>query len=523
MLRKPSRRRRGGTPAEPAPDSAPEAPHIAPTPPQPEAPAAPPPGPGGLDPPPAGAAAAPDDAYSDEVFETTVSFEALGLRGSVLKGIHAAEFHHPTKTQAAFIPPILAGRDLLGQAKTGTGKTAAFGLPLLHLCDRETPFQALVLCPTRELAMQISAEIDELGGNTPIRAVAIYGGQRINTQIEKLKHGPQIIVGTPGRVLDMLERGHFHLRNVRFAILDEVDRMLDIGFREDIKRVMRQVPQRRQTIFVSATIAGEIESLARQYMHEPEKVIVASRSLTVHQVKQYYLSVPPWAKRRLLLHLLTHEEPALTLIFCRLKRTVDELAKFLSHKGIDAHPIHADLGQGRRNEVMKRFRDGSLSVLVASDLASRGIDVEGITHVVNYDLPDDIELYVHRIGRTARAGRDGVAWSLVTPEQGEQLTEIEKLINVEIPKLDYPDFDPGPPPQGFHTLAPSAALAAPGQAHAPPPEEKRSRFEAGATPALPVIKGTTADPKKFPGGIVPTKMPPKRMQGRVPTTRSDWK
>jgi ATP-dependent RNA helicase DeaD len=306
-------------------------------------------------------------------------------------------------------------------------------------------------------------------------------------------------------------------------MLDEVDRMLDIGFRDDIKRVMRQCPAQRQTVFVSATISPEIEALSRQYMRDPEKIVVASGSLTVAQVRQFYLTVPPWAKRRLLLHLLTHEEPALTLVFCRLKRTVDDLTRYLHRHNVDAHAIHADLGQGKRNAVMERLRSGSLAVLVASDLASRGIDVEGITHVVNYDLPDDIEVYVHRIGRTARAGRDGVAWSLVTAEQGDLLTEIEKLINLEIPKLEYPDFDPGPPPEGFHTPAPSVALAGPGAPAAPPAEDRRSRFAAASEPKTPEERGEAIDLRKFPGGIVPAKAPPKRMYGRVPSPRSDWK
>lgn len=463
----------------------------------------------------------------DEIFSKTVTFESLGLRSSVLKGIEAAGFSKPTGIQATLIPVALTGKDILGQAKTGTGKTASFGLPLLHMCDKDTPFQALVLAPTRELAIQITAEINELGKFTPIRAVTVYGGQRIHSQAEKLAKGPQIIVGTPGRVIDMVERGHLNFNNVRCAVLDEVDRMLDIGFREDIRRVLKMTPERRQTIFVSATISPDIERLARQYMHEPEKLVVASGSLTVSLVKQYHLPVQPWDKKKLLAHLLKHEQPALTLVFCRMKRTVDDVARYLSKHGIDAHAIHADLSQSKRNSVMEQLRSGKMEVLIASDLASRGIDVEGITHVVNYDLPEDIELYVHRIGRTARAGRGGIAWAFVTPEQGGLLTDIEMLINAEIPKLEYPDFVPGPVPEDRRAEMQRDAERRANQ-------QVRSRFSA-ATPDLPAAGPQQAAPQspspreappaqstdlaKFPGGIVPTKLPARRMQGRIPSGR----
>lgn len=498
---------------------------------------------------------------ADEIFETVQTFADLGLRASLLKGLEKLGFERPTRIQATLIPQALRGHDILGQAKTGTGKTAAFGLPMLHLCNRDTPFQGLVLAPTRELAIQITSEINELGQFTPIRAVTVYGGQRIGQQVEKLSKGPQIIVGTPGRVLDMLERGHLHFNNIRFTILDEVDRMLDIGFREDIRRVLRQCPPPgiqadnspgRQTIFVSATISQDIEKLARQFMKDPQKLVVAAGSLTVSLVQQFYLTVQPWDKKNLLRHLLTHEEPALTVVFCRLKRTVDDLARYLSKHGIDAHPIHGDLSQSKRNATMTKLRSGQLSVLIASDLASRGIDVEGITHVVNYDLPEDIELYVHRIGRTARAGRGGVAWSLVTPEQGGLLTEIEKLINAEIPRLDYPDFVPGPPPEdrrsdgGGRDRRPRSRFgpSGPGQGrggsgdrrgsgrgqsepvppqpevHQPTPDASQAPERQAITPPQPAGPvDVPPDPTKFPGGVVPTKLPPKRLHGRLPTAR----
>ncbi|MBM4107295.1 MAG: DEAD/DEAH box helicase [Phycisphaerae bacterium] len=461
----------------------------------------------------------PTDASHEEVFDKGQTFESLGLRTSVLKGVEAAGFKHPTVVQAQLIPPMMSGKDLLGQARTGSGKTAAFGLPLLCLCEKDVPAQALVLVPTRELAMQVTAEINDLGRFTPIRAASIFGGEQIRGQAERLKKGGHIIVGTPGRVMDMAQRGHFSFRGIRFAVLDEVDRMLDIGFRDDIRRILEQCPPpgKRQTVMVSATISGEIERLARKQMHDAEKIVVAAGSLTVNSVEQHYLAVNPWDKKHLLIHLLTHEEPAMTLVFCRLKRKVDELARALNAAGIDARAIHGDMPQGKRNTVMKQLRGGELTVLVASDLASRGIDVEDISHVVNYDLPEDPEVYVHRIGRTARAGRKGVAWSLVTPEQGPLLTEIEMLINREVPKMDYHDFKPTPKPAEYRDERPAAgglirADVAPAAAPPTEPEAKVSRLQRAAQMEPPAA----ADPSKFPGGLVPTKMPPKRMHGRVP-------
>jgi ATP-dependent RNA helicase DeaD len=457
-----------------------------------------------------------------EIFDETSTFESLGLRNSVLKGCAECGFSRPTKTQAMLIPAIMSGRDILGQAKTGTGKTAAFALPLLHGLDKDKPFQALILAPTRELAIQITAEIEDLGRFTPIKSVCLFGGQAVRTQATKLQRGGnQIVVGTPGRVMDMLERGLIHFDNVRFAILDEVDRMLDIGFRDDIRKILERIKHAHQTVFVSATISPDIERLARKFMRDPEKVVVASGSLTVSLVEQHYLTVNQWDKRRLLVHLLKHEEPALTVIFCRLKRVVDELTTLLNKHGIDAYAIHGDMPQGKRNQVMQRLRTGDLSVLVASDLASRGIDVDDVSHVINYDLPEDPEVYVHRIGRTARAGRKGIAWALVTPDQGELLTSIELLINKEIPKMEYPDFQSSDPPPGWRNpderQAGGLRLAnAPEAPEAAPKAPAITRAAAVANLAVPPADAKL-DASKFPGGVVPTKLPPKRLFGKMPT------
>ncbi len=468
-------------------------------------------------------------ADTEGVFDEAADFANLGLRNSVLKGLAEMGFSKPTMIQAKMIPVALTGRDVLGQAKTGTGKTAAFGLPLIHMCGKDTQFQALILAPTRELAIQITDEINELAKHTPIRAVTLYGGQSIQAQSRQLETGSHIIVGTPGRVLDMLGRGLFHLKNIRFAVLDEVDRMFDIGFRDDIRRILDMCPrpgtppEGRQTIFVSATISDEVERLARKHMHDPVKLMSTAGSLTASLVKQFHIPVAQWDKKRMLLHVLTHEEPALTLVFCRLKRTVDELAKGLTVRGIEAHAMHGDMSQGKRNSTMKQLKDGKLAVVICSDLASRGIDVEGVSHVINFDLPDDPELYIHRIGRTARAGKGGLAYSLVTPQQGDLLTSIEMLINAEIPRLEYPDFVGNEPPAGWREESSSGRpegglqLERPeGHVEAPPPPPKQSRMEQASKLELPASGPGQVDATKFPGGIVPTKLPPKRLFGKMP-------
>jgi ATP-dependent RNA helicase DeaD len=444
----------------------------------------------------------------DEIFDTTTTFAELGLAEPLAKAVAEMGFVHPTHIQAALVPVALSGRDVLGQAKTGTGKTAAFGLPVVHrLAETKDPFAALVLVPTRELAIQVTREIREFAKHTPLQTIAIYGGQPIRIQAAKLEKRPSIVVGTPGRVMDMHGRGLLPYEGIRVAVLDEVDRMLDIGFRDDIRKILGSLKHKPQTLFVSATISPEIEKLARSYMKDPEKIVTAAASLTVNQVAQSYLPVEPWDKRRLLLHLLKKEEPGLTVVFCRTKRTVDTVAQFLADKGIDAHAIHGDMFQNKRNKVIDQLRAGQLGVLVASDLASRGLDVEDITHVINYDLPEDPEVYVHRIGRTARAGRSGIAWSFVCPDQGELLTSIEMLANTEIPRLEYPDFEPGPVPAEV-------------RAQRELDEKRRTdRSVAQNRFAVAVPVAEAADPSRFPGGIVPSAAPEKRLGGRTRTRR----
>jgi ATP-dependent RNA helicase DeaD len=469
---------------------------------------------------------------SNDVFDKSMLFADLGLTPEVLRGVTDAGFERPTAIQAQIIPLLLLGKDMLGQAKTGTGKTAAFGLPTLCRTKRGAAFSAMVLVPTRELAIQVAADLNELGRHTGLTALPVYGGQNISTQAQRLARGPEIIVATPGRVMDMHQRGYLHYRDIQTIVLDEVDRMLDIGFRDDIRKILASCPKERQTVFVSATLPPEVEALARSFAQGAEKIVATSGSLTATMVKQYHLPVEPWDKKQLLLHLLTHESPALTLVFCRTKKTVDNLTEYLMRKGIDAHAMHGDMYQAKRNKVIEKLKSGALSVLIASDLASRGLDVEGITHVINYDLPEDPDLYVHRIGRTARAGRDGIAWALVTPEQGELLTQIEMLINAEIPKLDYPDFTPGPVPEDVRVQREAEA-----RRRSTAGTGGVSRFAAapaipaatsgGGAPAstsgsglAPTVRPSALDPSKFPGGIVPSKLPEKRLGGRVRSARS---
>ncbi len=456
-----------------------------------------------------GGAKAIDPSSAKHLFSES-SFAELGLRNSVLKGVEGQGYKAPTHIQSQLIPVVLEGNDVLGQARTGSGKTAAFGLPLFHMAQRALAFQSIVLVPTRELAIQIANELTNFGKHTPIRVTAIYGGESVRKQQAELANDPEIIVATPGRLMDLVERGDLHLKHVRFVVLDEVDRMLDIGFRDDIRKILGQIKTDHQTVFVSATISDEIEKLANRFMENPVRITSVAGALTVEMVKQHYLPVERWDKKRLLVHLLTHEDPDLTLVFCSTKRMVDDLAKFLNDKGIDTRAIHGDMPQSKRNAVMKHFRSGTLGVVVASDVAARGLDVEGISHVVNYDIPEDPEIYVHRIGRTARAGQEGVAWTFVSSEEGRLLTAVEKLANIEIPRLEYPDFKPGDIP---HSVREKQVRREQLAATAPKPTSKNIA-------SSPPPSSAKADPNRFPGGLVPAKMPPRTIGGRVRTSRS---
>ncbi|MCG3177748.1 MAG: DEAD-box ATP-dependent RNA helicase CshA [Phycisphaerae bacterium] len=374
------------------------------------------------------------------------AFAELGIAEPVLKAIAAMGWEEPSPVQQEMIPVALTGRDVLGQARTGTGKTAAFGVPVLQNATPGAGTQAIILTPTRELAVQVSGELIQLSRFTSIRVEAVYGGTRVRSQMQRLTSNPEIVVGTPGRVMDMMGRGVLGLGRVRWAVLDEVDRMLDIGFREDIRRILRQVPADTQKLFVSATLPDDVNRLINEYSPDLTRLTLSEDRMTVEQVKQYYVSVERWDKYRLLLELIRTHKPELAIVFTNTKRQTDRVAEKLERDGINARQIHGDLMQRQRAKVMRSFREQKIHVLVATDLMGRGIDVGGISHIINYDIPANPEVYVHRIGRTARMGAIGVAISFITGQEGKELTEVEKLINLQVEPLVVEGFDSTPPP-----------------------------------------------------------------------------
>jgi ATP-dependent RNA helicase DeaD len=366
--------------------------------------------------------------------EAPTGFRRLSLNPAVLAACDRAEYYEPTPIQAALIPEALAGHDVIGQAQTGTGKTAAFLLPFLNQWrDKNEPGpQALILAPTRELVVQVAEEAQKLAPHKNCRALAIYGGQRIRTQLLGLKKGCAIVVGTPGRLLDHLSRGTLTLDRVKYVVLDEADRMLDIGFRPDIERILRRCPQSRQTMLLSATVPPPVQRLSKRYMVDPVQINLSPAKLTVESIRQSYITVDLDRKFDLLVKVIDREKPRQCIIFCERKRWADEVYQQLRHEHKRAAVMHGDLPQPVRDRIMKKFRDGEVVYLVATDVVGRGIDVENISHIINYDLPMDPENYVHRIGRTGRIGKNGIAIAFVTPEQGEQLTAIEALINKQL-------------------------------------------------------------------------------------------
>jgi ATP-dependent RNA helicase DeaD len=382
--------------------------------------------------------------------EPMTGFRTLPLSPIILAALDRAGYVEPTPIQAAVIPEAIAGRDVIGQAQTGTGKTAAFLLPFLNAWRDDNPPgpQAIVLVPTRELAVQVAEEAEKLSPHHNCRTVAIYGGQRFGTQLAQLRTGVNIVVGTPGRVLDHLARGTITFEHVRYAVLDEADRMLDIGFRPDIERILRRCPASRQTMLLSATLPPPVLRLTHRYMIEPVHINLAPTKVTVENIRQSYITVDEDRKFDLLLKLFEREEPRQCIIFCERKRWVEDLYRQLRLARRRVAMMHGDLPQNLRNRIMQGFREGKIVYLVATDVVGRGIDVRNISLVVNYDVPEDPENYVHRIGRTGRIGADGVAVALATPEQGERLTDIEMFINKLIPEERIEGFEafrPRPP------------------------------------------------------------------------------
>jgi ATP-dependent RNA helicase DeaD len=361
----------------------------------------------------------------------------------MLRALKQIRYLAPSPIQAELIPAALDGLDVIGQAKTGTGKTAAFGIPLIEMLEARTKGpQVLILAPTRELVQQIVVELGRLAQGQDVIICGIYGGDPIERQLKALARGVDIVVGTPGRVLDHIERRTLYLGNVFHVVLDEADRMLDIGFRPDIERILRKVPDPHQTLLLSATIGPDVRKLATRYMHQPVELNLSRDELSVESIQQYYISVDNDRKFDLLVHLLKRDRPRQCIVFTRTKRGADRIATKLQGKVPGVSTIHGDLNQSVRNKVMQGLRNGAITVLIATDVVGRGIDVSGISHVINYDIPDDPENYLHRIGRTGRMGKDGLAYLFVCPDQGEPLTAIELLINRPIPNITIEGFEP---------------------------------------------------------------------------------
>ncbi len=372
-----------------------------------------------------------------------ITFNDLQLRKEIIQAIDDLGFEEPTPIQKSAIPLMMGGGDIIGQAQTGTGKTAAFGIPILNTIEsRSRTPQALILTPTRELAIQISDELRKFSKYLPdIRSVAIYGGQPIDRQIKALKSGVQIIVGTPGRLLDHIRRKTIKLNDVKVVVLDEADQMLDMGFLEDIESILNETPKERQTVLFSATIPREIKNIAKNYQNDPKTVKVVHEKLTVPLIEQFYYETRPSEKLEVLCRLLDMEREGLSVIFCRTKKGVDELVESLQSRGYFAEAIHGDLKQVQRDRVMKKFRERTIELLVATDVAARGIDVENVSRVINYDIPEDVEYYVHRIGRTARAGKSGVSYTFVTGRQISLLKSIEHFTKSKIKRKNIPTLN----------------------------------------------------------------------------------
>ncbi|MGF0111178.1 DEAD/DEAH box helicase [Streptococcus sp. SGI.013] len=357
-----------------------------------------------------------------------MKFTELNLSDAILAAIEKAGFETPSPIQEQTIPLALEGKDVIGQAQTGTGKTAAFGLPTLNKIDVENPaIQALVIAPTRELAVQSQEELFRFGREKGVKVRSVYGGSSIEKQIKALKSGAHIVVGTPGRLLDLIKRKALKLNGIETLILDEADEMLNMGFLEDIESIISRVPESRQTLLFSATMPDAIKRIGVQFMKNPEHVKIAAKELTTDLVDQYYIRIKENEKFDTMTRLMDVDQPELSIVFGRTKRRVDELTRGLKLRGYRAEGIHGDLDQGKRLRVLRDFKNDNLDILVATDVAARGLDISGVTHVYNYDIPQDPESYVHRIGRTGRAGKSGLSITFVSPNEMGYLKIIEDL------------------------------------------------------------------------------------------------
>jgi ATP-dependent RNA helicase DeaD len=398
-------------------------------------------------------------------------FDRLGLSDSMLASLERANYLEPTPVQVGIIPRALEGCDVLGQARTGTGKTAAFAIPIIERVKhggKSAPPRALVLVPTRELAVQVRDEFEKLAYGSRLSSVPIYGGKPIRGQIAKLERGADVVIGTPGRVIDLIGRGALDLRSIEIVVLDEADRMLDIGFRPDIEKILRRCPKERQTLLLSATVAPPVERLARTYMRDPEVMDFSPTTKAVDTIDQFYFTVDQEQKFDLLVRLLKRDQPEQAIVFCRTKRGTERIHRRLSKHFPGTDMMHGDMQQSARDRVMKAFRAGEVRILVATDVVGRGIDVTSISHIINFDIPQSSDDYVHRVGRTGRMGREGVAYTFVTTEEGGELTRIEILINRLLKRDEI---------EGFVTVAtaPAATAALANGADANPDEPQEPK------------------------------------------------
>src|SRR5205809_89838 len=371
-------------------------------------------------------------------------FAALGLAPELLRAVADEGYAHPTPIQQEAIPLALAGRDLIGSAQTGTGKTAAFVLPILQRLSsgKRGTLRALILVPTRELAEQVATSIRAYGRHTHLKGAAVYGGVGMEPQTKALRHGADIIVATPGRLLDHMERGHVDFSRLEVLVLDEADRMLDMGFAPDVRRILAALPDQRKTMLFSATVSPEVDALARRALDGHASVEIGRRATPAEGIEHVIVAVDKLQKRGVLAKILRAKPAGQTLVFTRTKYGADKLVTFLRKDGIPAHAIHGDKAQSHRTRTLDAFRSGAADVLVATDIAARGIDVDGIRMVVNFDVPNDPEVYVHRVGRTARAGARGLALTLISPDEWLLMGDIEKLIGQTFPREVIPGFEP---------------------------------------------------------------------------------
>jgi ATP-dependent RNA helicase DeaD len=365
------------------------------------------------------------------------NFEDLPLTPEVMKGIEELGFSNLFPIQAQAIIPLLEGKDVIGQAQTGTGKTAAFGIPMVERVNPKIRrVQGLVLAPTRELAIQVAQRISRFGRYSMLKVLPVYGGEPIQKQIRALERGVHIVVGTPGRLIDHLKRGTLNLSSTKVVVLDEADRMLDMGFIDDIRYILSKVPTDRQLSLFSATIDQSVMNVCHRYMKNPEKILVSKDEIALTQLNQYYMVINPRNKLEYLLDILKHNNMGKAIIFCNTRRGTDWLAHKLNRYGYDAEPLHGGFTQAQRDRVSNSFRNGKLKLLVATDVAARGLDIQGITHIINYDVPLDALVYFHRIGRTARMGNDGTAITLVGYGEMAELSKIKTLTKTNIEELE---------------------------------------------------------------------------------------